>query len=71
MSNRGRRYSFESIMKQHSIDCSESQISKDILTRWKRDVLYNFQAGEEVEYIIKCYSLPGDSIHILNPREDA
>ncbi|MBS9920015.1 DNA-methyltransferase [Vibrio alginolyticus] len=69
MSNRGRRYSFESIMKQHSIDCENAQIPKELLARWKRDVVYNYSSGEELEYILRCYSLPNDTVYLTNLSE--
>ncbi|MGF1788825.1 site-specific DNA-methyltransferase, partial [Photobacterium swingsii] len=70
MSNRGRRYSFESIMKQHSIDCENAQIPKQLLARWKRDIIYDFANGEELEYIVRCYSLPDDELHLTNAKEE-
>lgn len=70
MSNRGKRYSFESMLKQRSIEVPEAQISKTLLSRWKRDILYNVSPGEEVEYILRCYSLPNDHVHFLSKNTD-
>ncbi|MCF2901553.1 site-specific DNA-methyltransferase [Pseudoalteromonas sp. OFAV1] len=68
MSNRGKRFSYESILKQQAIDCPDSQISKSILSRWKRDILYSVNKSEIYEYLIKCYSLPGDGITFFNAK---
>lgn len=70
MSNRGKRYSFESMLKQRSIEIPEAQIPKSLLSRWKRDVLYNVSPGEEVEYILRCYSLPNDNVYFLSKSPD-
>jgi DNA modification methylase len=70
MSNRGKRYSFESLLKQRSIECPDSQIPKKLLARWKRDIIYNVSPGEDIEYIIRCYSLPDDTIHILSTNHE-
>jgi len=71
MSNRGKRYSFESLLKQQSIECEKSQISKDLILRWKRDVVFNTDQDDILEYIIKCYSLPNDTVHLYysEPKE--
>ena len=70
MSNRGKRYSFESLLKQKSIECPDSQISKKLLARWKRDIIYDVTPGEEIEYIIRCHSLPSDTLHLLTENTD-
>ena len=60
--NRGKRYSLTSIIRQKAILDNNNIISKDLLRKWRRDIVENIKAGEILEFLIKLYSLHGDTV---------
>jgi DNA modification methylase len=64
--NRGKRYSFKGLLMQEAIDDDRNIISKEYLRQWKRDVSLIVDNNAVLEFIIRCYSIIGDYIHIYN-----
>ena len=63
--NRGKRYSFKSLLMQEAIARSENSIPPSLVKDWSKDVLIGRQPSEVIEMLVRFYSLYGDSIHFL------
>ncbi len=63
--NRGKRYSFKSLLMQEAIAHPEDEISADLVRAWSRDVQLGREPSEIVEMLIRFYSLHGDSLHFV------
>jgi DNA modification methylase len=64
--NRGKRYSFRSLLMQQSINDDRNTIPRNNVRRWSRDVVNNVNEKEISEMLFRHYSLFGDNIHIFN-----
>ena len=69
--NRGKRYSFKSLLMQEAIARPENTVPHDLVKAWSRDVQYARKPDEVLEMLVRFYSLSGDSIRLLGfpPRE--
>lgn len=65
--NRGKRYSFSSILKQEAIEDVNSLIDKDSVREWSLDVVGGKGYKDVVAYLVKQYSFYGDTVYIHNP----
>ena len=63
--NRGKRYSFKSLLRQEAITHPENHISDGLVKLWSRDVQYGREPAEVIEMVVRFYSLYGDSIHFV------
>ncbi|PEB33264.1 hypothetical protein COM77_26685 [Bacillus cereus] len=68
--NRGKRYSFESILKQEAILDSRNIIESTHLKKWKFDICTIDSEQEILELLVRHYTLVGDKISIFDSRED-
>ena len=64
--NRGKRYSFKSILMQEAINHEGNEIPAKHVRQWLRDVQYNRNLDEILEYLIRNYSLVKDKVHLFN-----
>lgn len=64
-SNRGKRYSLESLIKQNGILNEDNKIEKELLRKWRNDILTVENDGEIVDMLIKFFSVVGDSVEII------
>lgn len=70
-SNRGKRYSFLSLLKQRAIDDEPSQIPIRLVRKWQRDVVYA-SLDDTIEMVVRHYSIAGDGVALFNvdlPRD--
>ena len=63
--NRGKRYSFKSLLMQEAIASPENLIPADIVRGWARDVQIAREPAEVIEMLVRCYSLHGDCLHFF------
>lgn len=70
--NRGKRYSFKSLLMQEAIDEEKSQIPSASVKSWSRDVQAGRTAQQAVEMLIRHYSLASDGVWLfgIEPPED-
>ena len=61
--NRGKRYSFKSLLMQEAVAHSENAIQASLVKNWSRDVQVGRQPSEVIEMLVRFYSLYGDPIH--------
>ena len=61
--NRGKRYSFKSLLMQEAITGPENVIPADLVKSWSRDVQIGRNPSEVIEMLVRFYSLYGDSLH--------
>ncbi len=61
--NRGKRYSFKSLMMQQAIDDERNAIEQKSVRAWARDIVIASES-DAVEMLIKHYSLFGDHVHL-------
>lgn len=66
--NRGKRYSFSSILKQESISSVENEIDKSLIGEWRLDVVQGKSINDILEMIIKEYSFVGDIIKLYSDK---
>lgn len=64
--NRGKRYSFASILKQESISSEENEIEKGLINDWRLDVISQKSLVDILTMLIKEYSFVGDVINLYN-----
>lgn len=64
--NRGKRYSFASILKQESISSEENEIEKNLINNWRLDVVSAKSIENILEMLILEYSFVGDVIKLYN-----
>jgi DNA modification methylase len=82
--NRGKRYSFKSLLMQEAIDDDSNEIPVPLVRSWSRDVQTGRSSADALEMAIRFYSLCGDTVwvwgedqsygrwgrnFIFNPRE--
>ncbi|WP_104524950.1 DNA-methyltransferase [Blastococcus atacamensis] len=60
--NRGKRYSFKSLLTQAAIEHPENSISVESVRRWQRDVLSFDGDVEVIETLIQHYAMVGDGV---------
>lgn len=67
-SNRGKRYSKKSIFMQQGVADSNSAdiISRDILSKWRRDIVDSASNNDIIEMLIKYFSFSGEKILFIN-----
>ncbi len=63
--NRGKRYSLVSIIRQEAIKDHKNLIDIDILKKWRRDIVNAPSDVDIFDFIIKCYSLYDDKVHLF------
>ena len=63
--NRGKRYSFKSILMQEAITHPNNLIHPSLVRSWARDIQIGRKPSEIIEMLICCYSLYGDSLHFF------
>jgi len=68
--NRGKRYSLASIIKQEAILNNDNLIEKKLLKKWRKDIVKVTSLKEIYEFLIKFYSLFGDTILIYQNQEN-
>lgn len=70
--NRGKRYSSRSIDMQNSIenDIEDNLISKELISKWRKDVVYEDSYNSMFEMIIKYFSFSESSVLFLNFEEN-
>lgn len=64
--NRGKRYSLASIIRQQAILDDRNIIEKEILKKWRRDIVIVSSFDEIYEFLINCYSLYGDTVVVYS-----
>ena len=66
--NRGKRYSRKNIYMQSSNSdySQENIINKNIIKKWRRDIVKDFTEDDLYTMLIKYFSYNGDSIAVLN-----
>ncbi len=66
--NRGKRYSIKTIMMQNSTYdfSSDTQIPRELLKQWRRDVVYKWDLVDLYLMVVKYYSYPKDQILAIN-----
>ena len=74
-SDRGNRYSLQSLLRQEAIEALENRIPTASLRRWKRDIIGGATDSEVLEMLARHYTFHGDSILLVNwnrpPRQCA
>lgn len=71
MSNRGKRYSYDSLLKHAALSKPECEIPKKIINDWQRDVVVGKNYEDALKYIFHCYSMFGDQAHFYGGRSEA
>lgn len=64
--NRGKRYSFSSIVKQEAIERVDSHINKECINEWRLDVVFDKKIEDILEFLTKHYSFDNDNIELYN-----
>lgn len=62
--NRGKRYSFKSLLMQEAIDDELNEIPHSIVRAWSKDVQFGRSIDDVLEMVVRCYSLHGDSVWV-------
>ena len=62
--NRGKRYSLSSIIRQQAILDDRNILEKELLKKWRRDIVKVSKFTEIYDFLIKCYSLYDDTVII-------
>ena len=68
--NRGKRYSFKSLLMQQAISRQENMIPDELIRRWSRDVQVGREPQEVVEMLVRFYSLDGDTVNLVGFGQD-
>lgn len=68
-SNRGKRYSLLSIIRQQAILDDRNLIKLDLLKKWRKDIVTISSDNEIFEFLINCYSLYGDTVNYYNQEQ--
>lgn len=66
--NRGKRYSFKSIVMQQAIEDDKGAISEDLVRQWNKDVVRNAGLPETIEMLVKFFSFHGDTVYIYGSK---
>lgn len=64
--NRGKRYSFRSLVMQQATDDDENRIPVESVRRWSRDVVLGVSVDEILDMLLRHYSMHGDTVHLDN-----
>lgn len=64
--NRGKRYSLESLIKQKAINEDENLIPIESIRKWKLDVIGIKNDEEIVEMLVRHYSLVNDTVYLID-----
>jgi DNA modification methylase len=68
--NRGKRYSFKSLVMQQAIEDERNYIPPSSVRGWARDVQYGRTLADVLSMLLSHYSLYGDHAHLYNwPRK--
>jgi len=67
--NRGKRYSLASIIKQQAILDDRNIIQKDILKKWRRDIVKTGSMADIFLFLITSYSLYDDTVVIYSNQK--
>lgn len=62
--NRGKRYSFSSILKQESICSADNVIDRGLINEWRLDMVTCKTLPDVLEMLIKEYSFVGDTVKV-------
>lgn len=65
-SDRGKRYSLTSLIKQEAIFYEANEIKNDTIKKWQLDLLNKSNKEEIIEFLVKHYSLINDTIEIVD-----
>jgi DNA modification methylase len=68
--NRGKRYSFKSLLNQAAIEEEENLIPISSIKKWRRDVLLTPNDTEIFEMLMRHYSMKGDVVILQNIDQD-
>ncbi|HEM5247340.1 TPA: site-specific DNA-methyltransferase, partial [Streptococcus suis] len=68
--NRGKRYSFNSILKQELIKYPSNQIEEKLLKQWHRDCVYDVNQSDVIEMAIKFFSAENDGVTIISTNKN-
>jgi DNA modification methylase len=63
-SNRGKRYSFLSLLKQRALEDEQSAIPSSFIRMWRRDVV-TATFDEVLEMVVRHYSIAGDTVTVI------
>ena len=63
--NRGKRYSFKSLLMQETIAYPDNMIDPVLVRSWARDIQIGREPSEIIEMLVCCYSLYGDCLHFF------
>lgn len=63
--NRGKRYSFKSLLMQEAIDDELNEIPLSTVRSWSKDVQFDRNIVDAFEMAVRCYSLHGDGVTVL------
>jgi DNA modification methylase len=72
--NRGKRYSFKSLVNQAAIEHPENAIPTESVRRWQRDVVAFLGDDDVVDMLTRHYSMAGDTVVLMDsalPSSDA
>ena len=64
--NRGKRYSFRSLLMQEASDDEAHSIKQEEIRRWARDVIAEVTAHDITSMLVNFYSLNGDTVKLYN-----
>ena len=64
--NRGKRYSFRSLLFQESIKDSRNTIPGTSVKKWLKDVVVIKDDSEILDMLVRHYSIHGDTVHTFN-----
>lgn len=65
-SNRGKRYSFLSLLKQQALEDPENAVPPASVRAWMRDVRLGASVPEVLDMLVRHYSLSGDVVRTFN-----
>ncbi|QRN39503.1 DNA-methyltransferase [Pectobacterium carotovorum] len=67
--NRGKRYSFKSLLMQEAIYDDSNEIPVPLVRSWSRDVQIGRNAADALEMAIRFYSLCGDTLWVWGEEQ--
>lgn len=70
-SNRGKRYSFSSLLAQEAIKDERNAVPPGVVKRWNRDVVTGVSVEQAIEMCVLHYSLAGDTVVIRGTHLEA
>ena len=69
--NRGKRYSFKSLLMQEAIDDDSNEIPVPLVRSWSRDVQIGRSAADALEMAVRFYSLCGDTVWVWGENQSS